>query len=248
MASVVRYGSVYAHADNEVRVNIAKKAITNQSGFVYAWTETWTITGVLQSDTLQGLRDQMTLLEAGYKEYNQDVVWTIGNVIVHQMVANDSMYGVQVVSPPSFPRGDAPGELVNRRSYSIVVEASFLYPNSTADGQGNPFVVDYNSSFSTTGTGGSTFGHLPTLTGYFQKQTLTEKSVVTGTQTGMRSALYRLPLPDEPLEHLAQFEKLDRRQIREGVPRRVNNIDVEYSIFWTYTFERNRAFPLPPTT
>ncbi|QDT41058.1 hypothetical protein Pan241w_11170 [Gimesia alba] len=241
MASILYYGS-HQHADNEVTVHISRRAMENSTGFVYGSIETWSVTGVLQADTLTALKTAMDQFEAAYREPNRDLIWKIGDKVVHQMLNDDTAYGVRVVVPPHFPRGDAPGELVNRRSYAFVVEAAFLLPASasTAD---NIYVVNYESNLSYTGTGGTTFGHLPTLTGLHQKQVLTETSLVTAQQTGMKSGIGFYPEPDAPFPHLADYEKTDRRNIRQGNPRRFNNTQFEFPIYWTYTFERNQPFP-----
>ena len=241
MASVLYYGA-YQHEDNEVTINVSRRAMENQTGFVFGSVETWNVTGILQADTLADLKTEMDQLEAAYQEPNKDLIWKIGSTVVHQMLDGETAYGIRVVVPPHFPRGDAPGELVNRRNYALVIEGAFLFPASasTAD---DIYIVNYESSLSFTGTGGKTFGHLPTLTGLHQKQVLTETSLVTAQQTGMKSGIGYYPDPDPPLEHLADYEKTDRRNIRQGNPRRFNNTQFEFPIYWTYTFERNQPFP-----
>lgn len=243
---ILSYGN-YQHDEFEVIVNINNRGLENPTGYVYGWVETWTITGVLQADDLASLLVKQTLLEDAYTLQNQDVLWMSGSDIVAQIKSDDSLYGVRVVIPPSFLQGSASGELVNRRQYQISLEAAYLYDIAKLNSGDSdyPYVIDYESNLSFTGTGGTTFGHLPTLTGKYQKQILTETSLVTAQQTGKRVGLNAYPTADVPLVHLADFEKVDRRVIRFGNTRRINNNQIEYPIFWSYTFERNELFPAP---
>jgi len=245
MAVTLKYGN-YQHADNEVNVNVSRRGLENQTGYVFGYIEAWSITGIMQADSLTALKTAMDNLEAAYREPNKDLIWKIGDTIIHQMLNQSTAYGIRVAVPPHFPQGDAPGELVNRRHYSLVVEGAFLYPEASNSTAGNTYIINYESSLSVTGTGGPTFGHLPTLTGRFQKQQLTETSVVSAQQTGMKSGLGYYPVPDPPQANLADYEKVDRRNIRYGNPRRYNNSQFEYPVYWNYTFERNQPFPAAP--
>ena len=235
----------YPHAEYEVTVDVAKRGLENPSGFVYGESITLTITGILQGDSLPDLLTKQAALSNAYAIQNGNILWQSGSTTILNIQSDQTLYGVRVVKPPSFERGAAPGELVNRRQYQIVLEAAYLYDTSVGV-NGDPYILDYESQLSTTGTGGPTFAHLPTITGRFQKQQLTETSVVTIQQSGRRVGILRYPTPDSPLAHLADFEKLDRRVIRQGNPRRINNNQIEYPIFWNYTFERNQPFPAAP--
>lgn len=233
----------YSHDEYSVTVDINIRGLENPTGYVYGDTVTLTVTGILQADTLSELITKQIALTNAYKVQNGNVSWMSGSTPVYQIMSDDTLYGVRVVTPPTFAQGAAPGELVNRRRYTITLEAAYTYAAATGSEE-SPYVLDYESNLSFTGTGGPTFGHLPTITGKFQKQQLTETSVVTCQQSGRRVGLNYTPTPDPPLAYLADFEKLDRRVIRYGTPRRINNVSVEYPVFWDYTFERNQAFPI----
>lgn len=238
--TVLTYGG-YSHDANENIVSISMRGIENQSGYVYAVAETVQISGILQADTLAELLTKQAALQEAYKLQDQNLTWLSGSDIIYQIESSQTLYGVRVINPPSFAQGGAPGELVNRRTYQITLESAYLYDVTT--GTDTPYVLNYEQSLSFVGTGGPAFGHLPTLTGTFQKQQLTEKSLVTCQQTGSRVSLFSYSIPDPPLSFLAAYEKEDRRIIRQGNPRQINNNLIEYPIFWTYTFERNQPFP-----
>ena len=240
--TVLSYGS-YNHDAYEVTMDIGVRGLEDPTGFVYGETVTLTITGILQADDLASLLVKQAALSNAYKLQNQNVVWMSGSTTIYQILNANTLYGVRVVTPPTFSQGAAPGELVNRRRYTIALEAAYLYSAAAAGTADSPFILDYESNLSFTGTGGPTFGHLPTLTGKFQRQQLTESSVVTCQQSGRRVGLNFVPTPDPPFAHLADYEKVDRRVIRYGTPRRINNVSIEYPVFWDYTFERNQPFP-----
>ena len=235
----------YPHAEYEVTVDVAKRGLENPSGFVYGESITLTIAGILQGDSLSDLLTKQAAMSNAYTTQNGNILWQSGAVTILNIQSTQTLYGVRVVKPPSFEQGAAPGELVNRRQYQIVLDAAYLYSTSVGVG-GEPYILDYESQLSTTGTGGPTFAHLPSIKGRFQKQQLTETSPVMIQQSGRRVGLLRYPTPDPPLSHLASFEKVDRRVIRQGNPRRINNNQIEYPIFWDYTFERNQPFPAAP--
>lgn len=247
MAVTLKYGD-FQHADNEVNVNISRRGMENETGYVYGYIESWSITGIMQADSLSALRTAMDALEAAYKVPNKDLIWKIGDTTIHQMLNNDTAYGIRVAVAPHYPQGDAPGELVNRRHYALVVEGAHLNPEAANSTEGNIYIVNYETNLSITGTGGPTFAHLPTLTGLHQKQQLTETSVVTAQQTGRKSGIGFYPAADPPQANLAAYEKVDRRNIRYGNPRRYNNSEFEYPIYWSYTFERNQPFPAAAST
>ncbi len=79
------------------------------------------------------------------------------------------------------------------------------------------------------------------LTGTYQKQILTQKSLVLATQTGMAVGLGKRPIPGEPV--FPDDEHLDKRQIRYPSPRKRGGYQIEYPVHWSYSFERNTPFP-----
>lgn len=236
------YGT-WSSDSNEVTIDIIVRSLDDPTGYAYGYVETWVVRGIMQADDLSALVAKQDAMRAAFLEHNKDATWVFGATTAHQLTAADSLYGVKVVTPPHFPQGGAPGELVNRRQYTVTLEAAYLLDtpgNGTADA---PYILNYESQTSYTGTGGAVFGHIPTLTGTFQRQILTEKSLVTVQQSGMKLGLNFYPTPDAPPDLWAPYEKVAQRQIRYGNPRKVNNISVEFPVYWNYTYERNEPFP-----
>lgn len=227
----------YSHPDNEANVIISRAGVAAEDGFIYAYNETWNITGILHGDTDAELVQNMAALLAAYSIQGGNLTWTKGGVTMHQLVSADTLTGTKVTALPQFPKNTG-GELTTFRTYNITVEAEvpFVSLNPLS-----PLILKYEESISTTGTGGPKIGFLPTLTGLHQKQQLTEKSTVTIVQSGMSTGLGAYPTPNTPL--WPDYEHAERRQINQAATRRRNGVDLEYPIHWNYTFERNQPFP-----
>jgi hypothetical protein len=80
MAVTLSYGN-YQHADNEVNVNVSRRGLENQTGYVFGYVEVWTITGIMQADSLAALKTAMGSLETAYREPNKDLIWKIGDTV-----------------------------------------------------------------------------------------------------------------------------------------------------------------------
>ncbi|QDT94355.1 hypothetical protein [Gimesia algae] len=223
--------------DNEANCIISRAGLEAEDGFIYGYTEKWDITGFLQADSDSELVEAFAALLAAYSIQGQDLVWKKGSMVMHQLISANTLTGTRVTVLPHFPN-TGNGELTTFRSYAISVEADVSFQEINLDA---PQVLKYEESFNTTGSGGPRFGLLPTITGYYQRQQLTETSPITIVQSGMKVGLGAYPTPNVPL--YPDYEHVDRRQINQGTVRRKNGVGLEYPIHWNYTFERNQAFP-----
>ncbi|WP_417386933.1 hypothetical protein [Gimesia sp.] len=237
----------YTHPENEANCGIIRQGLIAEDGFVWGYTERWSITGILHGDTSAELNAAMADLEAAYAVQGGNLTWVKGGTTMHALISLSTLSGTRVVTPPQFTaNGD--GELTTFRSYTIVVEADVALSGMTytaADGAFPVSNVDiillkYEESFDYKGTGGPRFGLLPTLKGTFQRQQLTETSPVEVTQTGMAIGLGKRPLPATPV--YPDDEHLERRIIRKPQARKRGGYQIEYPIHWSYTFERNSPF------
>lgn len=233
---ILTYGG-YAHPDNEANCIISRAGLEAEDGFIYGYTEKWDITGFMQADTDAALIAAFSTLLNAYSIQGGDLVWTKGGVTMHSLISANTLTGTRVTLLPHYPN-NGNGELTTFRSYACSVEGdvSFLDLNPT-----DPLILKYEESFNTTGSGGPKFGILPTITGYNQRQQLTETSPITIVQSGMKVGLGAYPTPNAPL--YPDHEHLERRQINQATVRRKNGVGLEYPIHWSYTFERNQAFP-----
>lgn len=247
------YGD-HIHDDNECNVAISRQGLVADDGVVFAYTERWQVTGILHGDTSGDLLAAMKALEAAYVIQGKDIKLLRGSIPMHSLIDIDSLSGTRVTTLPQFT-DNSNGELTTYRSYSLVVEADYALSQmnyTLADGA-NPkndnsdiVMLKFEESIDSTGTGGSRFGFLPTLKGFYQKQQLSEKSLIEVTQSGMAVGLGKRPLPADPLWPLD--EHLERRIIRIPQPRKRGGYQIEYPIHWSYTFERNDVFPEPKNT
>lgn len=234
---ILSYGD-FSHPDNEANCIISRTGLEAEDGFIYAYTEKWDITGFLQADSDAELVAAFAALLEAYSVQGGNLVWKKGGVTMHSLISANTLTGTRVTVLPHFPN-NGNGELTTFRSYAMSVEADVAFLPLNAE---TPLVLKYEESFNTTGSGGPKFGLLPTITGLYQRQQLTETSPITIVQSGMKVGLGAYPTPNVPL--YSDYEHLDRRQINHGTVRRKNGVGLEYPIHWSYTFERNQAFPV----
>ena len=138
----------YSHDEYSVTVDINIRGLENPTGYVYGDTVTLTVTGILQADTLSELLTKQAALQTVYKVQNGNVSWKSGSTTIYEIISENTLYGVRVVTPPTFAQGAAPGELVNRRRYTITLEAAYTYAATSAE---TPYVLNYESNLSFTG-------------------------------------------------------------------------------------------------
>ncbi|QDV21428.1 hypothetical protein Pan153_61160 [Gimesia panareensis] len=232
---ILIYGD-YQHPDNEANVIISRQGLEAEDGFIYGYTETWNITGVMHAETDKELVTKMAQLVEGYEAQGKDLTWKKGSTIMHQLVSLNTLAGTRVTVPPHFPR-NGNGELTTFRSYAMTVEADINFTQINLE---EPQVLKYEESLNYTGTGGAKFFLLPTIKGAFQKQQLTESSPVQMVQSGMKVGLGAYPAANAPL--FPYYEHVDRRQVNYAATRRRNGLDIEFPTHWSYTFEHNAAF------
>lgn len=239
---ILIYGN-YAHPDNEANVSISRVGLEAEDGFVYGYTETWNITGILHGDTDADLFKAMNDLLDAYSLQGRDLIWKKGDTVMHQLLSQNTLTGTKVSTLPHFPKNTG-GELTTFRTYNIVVEAEVPFVSFDAEADDfEPLILKFEENINRTGTGGPKVAFLPTLTGKYQKQQLTQSSTITIVQSGMKVGLGGYPIPNLPL--WPDDEHQERRQINQAATRRRNGVDLEYPIHWSYTFERNNAFPVP---
>jgi hypothetical protein len=232
---ILYYGN-YAHPDNEANVIISRQGLEAEDGFIWGYTETWNITGIMHFDTDAEMVTKIAALVNAYAQQGQNLIWMKGNTVMHQLLNDNTLAGTRVTVPPHFPQ-NGNGELTTFRTYSMTVEADV---NFTTINVRSPQILKYEQSLNYTGSGGAKFAFLPTLTGLHQKQQLTESSTVTMVQSGMKVGLGAYPVPDPPL--WPNYEHVDRRQINYAAKRRRNGIETEFPVHWSYTFEHNTPF------
>jgi len=227
------YGG-YAHDDNEVWLDIHKKAVFGPTGAREKVVERWVINGVLISDTAASLSSKISDLDAAYGQNDQDL--TFGGT-AHSIVSSNTINGVRVQSLEWLPGN--PGvwgsgtEYVNKRSYRIVVTAETLYPEWD--------LYLYQSSVSVTGNCGPRQIMMPSLIGYPQQQIPQLHTTQKIVQSGMAIGLTTRPSPDGPWYN-TQYEQNEMRRITELWPMELGkHKNLKFPVRWSYFYE----FPYP---
>ena len=97
----------YSHDEYSVTVDINIRGLENPTGYVYGDTVTLTVTGILQADTLSELLTKQAALQTVYKVQNGNVSWKSGSTTIYEIISENTLYGVRVVTPPTFAQGAA---------------------------------------------------------------------------------------------------------------------------------------------
>lgn len=232
---ILSYGN-YSHPDNEANVIITRQGLEADDGYIYGYTETWNITGIMHAESDSELVTNMAALVSAYSLQGQDLYWKKSGTTMHSLISANTLAGTRVTVAPHFPQ-NGNGELTSFRSYAMTVEADV---NFTPINTSSPQILKFQESINYTGTGGAKFAILPTLTGLYQKQQLTQYSTVTAVQSGMSVGLGAYPTPNTPL--WPAYEHVDRRQLNYAAVRRRNGVNTEFPTHWSYTFEHNQSF------
>lgn len=87
---ILSYGD-YAHPDNEANVSLSRVGLEAEDGFVYGYTETWNITGILHGDTNADLIKAMAELLDAYSLQGEDLIWKKGGDVMHQLLNDDTL-------------------------------------------------------------------------------------------------------------------------------------------------------------
>ena len=229
----LQYGD-YSHDENEVEIKIDRSALLDRNGSPYGYKETWAIDGKIQANTQALLSSKLRRLEQAYSINNQDATLYTqnGGPSVHQLLASNSISGVLVKKPPSFPTGKG-AEYSTFRTYSINLEAEFRTDNSTN-------ILEYTESVTTQGTGGPKIVHQEVVSGLPVTQQVSTNSVVRVTQSG--SAVGINEYPQFPPAYFPGAYVPESSSQTTTSPKLKNGVYTDYRIAWNYQFAL-RTFP-----
>jgi hypothetical protein len=157
---------------------------------------------------------------------------------VNGMRSSDTLNGVRVVTPPSFPEGRG-AEFSTYRHYHLALEAEFPYD---LDGD----LLSWTQNLSYRGTGGPVWKYQEYLNGPPVQQILQQYSVCHVTQhgsaTGSNGIYITPPGPIWPWN-----EHQDQRQVTPELP---SDLYGKRVINWTYVFSfayaPGNVVPTPP--
>lgn len=226
-----KYGT-YRHELGEHTFTVLREAIPSPAGDTWAIRETWNINGVLTntSGNPNTLDTKVAALIAAYGQDNQDLAIILPDGTrsqSHRLLNSDTIGGVRVVRPPSFPKGEG-AEGVTYRTFTVTLEA--IKPTVATH-----LVLSFEETVSWSG-GGPEFGYLYPAIGAPVRQQLRRQTTYKATQSGRAVGLSRYPTVPRPIWPMARLRP-EETPITKRSPRRVGGSYIEYEISWNYQFE-----------
>lgn len=223
----LRFGT-FTHVDGTCSLSISKQAIRAQSGIPYGWMERWTINGILLADGGPGttademiadIATKIERLETAYKQSGVDVELIGTN---HKIEHRNTVNGIQVSMPPSYPIGEN-AEHVTYRTFQIGLEAEVMSrPNAS-------IYLSYDEHIRLWG-GGPEWVWTSPIVGLPRRLVARQNMVYWASQSGFAVAYNTFPQAPAPLygeQLLMEKPRLDYgRSMR---PR-------ERSVAWEYIF------------
>lgn len=230
----LKYGN-YTHQLDEAAVNISRQALLTDAQVPYGYKETWRVTGFLQADTAAQVTTAIRALERAYSVHGQNVslLMNDGSASAHAMNSSDSVGGVIIMEPPSFPEGTG-AEYSTFRSYAITLEAEF----GTDPSGGTPSgIISWEETVTLSG-GGPRHVLLELRSGPPQKQLVSEQTVFRATQTGHAVGYLNWPVVPAPI--WPAHEDQPARQVSFDNPEETGYgafaFRKNFPVSWSYQF------------
>jgi hypothetical protein len=194
-----RYGS-YQHALYEVSPeSIVRRMERSENGLPQRMVTTMTLTGDKQASSVSALTTALVQLERAYSIDGRDAIWadSTGRELVHSIRSAQTISGVKVVEPVSYPVGRGV-EYAIRRTFRIVLEWETL-PASGSGGTGQQSVTAFSETITFQGDGGPLKTILQPLRGKPIEQIVAEQTPFFATQSGSTRQQGASPQPPAPL-------------------------------------------------
>lgn len=237
---IAKYGN-YSHAVSEVSLSISNRAIESDMGVIYAHATTYGLSGRIHADTIALITTALADLEAAYKLQGRDFTLFDDDgttATQHRILTANTMGGTRATAAISYP-SSAGAEYVTYRNYTVTIEADVLV-------DANDRILSWQEEISTEGIGAGEFVYLPTLTGAWPRQRVTETTTILVTQSGSAVGLRTWPAFPAPVISdpgaLRGRPRLNRR-----TPRYRNGERWEWPCTWSFNFEVNSAGLIFPT-
>ncbi|MBL8829556.1 MAG: hypothetical protein JNM18_21435 [Planctomycetaceae bacterium] len=230
---ILAYGS-YRHALAETGIAIQRETQFATNGVPRALRERWRIDGVLQAESPEMLTRAIHELQHAYSRHAQDLTLYLPDgttPTAHVILSRDTIGGVRVARPPSFPQGRG-AEYSTYRSYTIELEADLPVSRETN------LLLRWEEVLTFAG-GGPRWVYLATLAGPPVRQQVQESTPYRATQSGRAVGLREYPTPAAPI-WLAAWHQ-DTSTITRRLPRRVGSgaaaSETDFEVTWLYQFE-----------
>ena len=225
----IKYGS-YTHAANEGLITFSAEAKMNEAMQSLGVKWTCNIQGKLYADSQSALTTAIAALETAYSQKNVSLTLLHDDsTTARQVLFQNTVGGIRLMRPVSFPNGGTDAEYTTWRSYDIGLEWEYDTALSSA-------LLSFDEVIKFSG-GGPVYMYLKPTEGTPIRVKLMQNDSYRATQQGSAVGLYAYPTPPEPLW---VSEQQMAGEITPHTPKRRGDNFVkyrEYQIDWSYTFE-----------
>lgn len=222
------YGDLYTHDTAEVEFTSSKQTLYDDAERIIGWLERWNLTGHILEDTPANISATQTALRNAY--CNPAGVSYAGLYISagvptdHYWLAQNTMSGIKVVTPPGYPNGTRI-EFVNDRTYVVSLEAELINPNAKN-------VIAWTETLSQQGGGGQRVVAIETRYDLPVIQRTSRYSPIRLIQQG--SAMGRFSYPAVPGPYLPEYTNDAETVISRMAPRLRGNRYERFEVQWSY--------------
>lgn len=226
-----RYGN-YTFADGATEFSSSVTRLYTTRGTVYGLRKRLDLTHTLQANTPALLTTAINQLsDALVPGFDLGLYESSGRPTAHYWRNADAIGGVRVISDGN-PVGDGT-EYVTSRTVAITFEADFEVRGL------NP-LMSFSESVTIVGDGGPEEVYIPVLTGKWPKQQVTERSLVTASQSGEIVIWGRKPVwADVPKPLWPSFEVRSQRSFVQSSPQILGGDFGECKATYSYSFQSN---------
>lgn len=236
---IFKFGS-YTHDDQELSLGVVTEAQLTAAGVVYAHTKRFDIRGLLIGDDVADITNKIRALETAYQARGVDAVLYQSDgttETAHALKNAQTISGVRVVRPPSFPF--APACYTTWQQYTITLEADYaVNPGDPATN-----ILQWRETVETFG-GGPQYAWTQPIIGTPVRQIVRQQTTFKAMQSGSAVGYQTWPTPPAALFPGALLE---RPRIMRESPRRNGNGYQEYQISWNYIYESSSQLTGLPT-
>lgn len=230
MSIVVQYGN-YVHDAGEVEYNIQKQATLNDLGEPVGERVTVNMDGLLMATGTGDMDAKVIALRRAYLKDNQN--WRVvlaGSPLDVSVDAEDTIGGIHVTQPPSFPSN-------KNAAYVTILPYRIQLQWEQAITDQLYALKSFTESLSFSG-GGPRYGHIETAVELPEKQLLRRNTVYRVIQQGQAVGMYRQPALPLPLFPGALVSAPDTSLGSGRVIGTLSTLkQTEIPVTWKYTFE-----------
>lgn len=233
MSMILSYGS-FKHPVGQPKVAFLAEGVKNEGDVVVAYNARVDIVGTIigaGSNPQGDIDSQIAQIKAAYAKQNQDCILYLNDGTTpsqNVLLVKQTLGGVRVVRPPSFPEGNG-AEYATYRTFTVGLEAELPAVSNSA-------LWSFREAVTFQG-GGRVWDILQPIYGLGIEQTIKQSSpymaIQSGEAVGYQDYWSKMfPGPLWPVKE-RQFE---REELMEG-PRRIGTAYKLFPTRWTYRFK-----------